>query len=296
MRDNRYGRILFVASAAGIYGNFGQSNYSAVKMGQFGLANTLAIEGARRGITVNTVAPIAGSRLTATVLPEDMVEAMKPEYVAPVVAYLCHESCEETGGLYEMGAGWVGKLRWQRAAGASLDLSKGLTIEQVRDRWSKATDFDTDPSYPTTTNESFGEIMANLADAKAAAESAGAGGAGGAAGSSSLKSAPLFDAIADGIKSDPGLVKKVNGVIQFNVEGESFTVDLKNGGGSVSAGAAAKADMTMTVSDENLVKLAAGKLNAQQAFMQGKIKIKGNMGLAMKLGTVIKAAQAKSKL
>jgi len=294
MREQRFGRIIMVASAAGIYGNFGQANYSAMKMGLFGLANTLAIEGARRGINVNTIAPIAGSRLTATVLPEDLVEAMKPEYVAPMVAYLCHESCSETGGLYELGAGWIGKLRWQRAAGAYLSIAGGLTPETVRDNWAKAVDFDTDPSYPATSQESFGAIMTNLQSAKESG-GGGAGGAGGAA--SGLKSAPLFDAIAAGIKKDPSLVGKVKGVIQFLVTpGGAWVVDLKNGGGSVSEGKVDKADMTLTVTDEDLVKLAAGKLNAQQAFMQGKIKIKGNMGLAMKLGTVMKAAGPPSKL
>lgn len=294
MREQRYGRIIFVASAAGIYGNFGQANYSAMKMGLFGLGNTLAIEGARRGIQVNTVAPIAGSRLTATVLPEDLVEAMKPEYVAPFVSYLCHESCTENGGLFELGAGWIGKLRWQRANGAFCSIAT-LSPETVRDNWAKAVDFDNNPSYPATSQDSFASIMDNLKSAEEAPAAGGAGGAGGAG--SDLKSAPLFDAIADGIKKDAGLVKKVNGVIQFLVNpGGAWVVDLKNGAGSVSAGKVDKADMTLTVSDEDLVKLAAGKLNAQQAFMQGKIKIKGNMGLAMKLGTVIKAATPPSKM
>lgn len=108
-----------------------------------------------------------------------------------------------------------------------------------------------------------------------------------------LQSAPLFDQIAAGIKADPGLAKKVKGVIQFIVNpGGAWVVDLKNGSGSVTEGKAKKADMTLTVKDADLVAIAAGKLNAQQAFMRGKLKIKGNMGLAMKLGTVIKAAQA----
>lgn len=129
---------------------------------------------------------------------------------------------------------------------------------------------------------------------------AAAGGAGGEAsssGGSGLKSAPFFDQIAAAIKADgPALVKQVKGVIQFDVSGGAWVVDLKNGSGSVYEGKAkGKPDMTLSVSDDDFVKLAAGKLNAQQAFMQGKIKIKGNMGLAMKLGTVIKAA-GKSKL
>ncbi len=83
---------------------------------------------------------------------------------------------------------------------------------------------------------------------------------------------------------------------QYNISGSSWTVDLKNGAGSVTNKAADKADIIITVSDDDFVALAAGKLNAQQAFMQGKIKVKGNMGLAMKLQTVMEAARPKAKL
>eukprot|EP00500_Bicosoecida_sp_ms1_P000341 CAMPEP_0203806428 /NCGR_PEP_ID=MMETSP0115-20131106/471_1 /ASSEMBLY_ACC=CAM_ASM_000227 /TAXON_ID=33651 /ORGANISM="Bicosoecid sp, Strain ms1" /LENGTH=99 /DNA_ID=CAMNT_0050715085 /DNA_START=37 /DNA_END=332 /DNA_ORIENTATION=- len=97
-----------------------------------------------------------------------------------------------------------------------------------------------------------------------------------------LKSAAFFDLMADGIKSQGAdLVKKVNGVIQFNVTpGGVWSIDLKNGSGSVTAAAAPKADLTITISDDDFVALSQEKLNPQQAFMQGKIKIKGNMGLA----------------
>ena len=86
--------------------------------------------------------------------------------------------------------------------------------------------------------------------------------------------------------------------MQFIVTpGGEWVVDLKNGSGSVKPGKAAKADLTLTVSDDDFVALAEGKLNPQQAFMRGKLKLKGNMGLAMKLGTVIQAAgKGKSKL
>lgn len=61
---------------------------------------------------MNTIAPVAGSRMTSTVMPPDLVNALKPEYIAPVVAYLCSEQNKDTGGLYEVGGGWVSKLRW----------------------------------------------------------------------------------------------------------------------------------------------------------------------------------------
>lgn len=109
MRDQRYGRIIMTSSAAGIYGNFGQANYAAAKLGILGLANTVAIEGAKYGIHCNTIAPVAGSRMTETVMPPELVQALRPEFVAPVVVYLAHESCAENGSLFELGAGWVAK-------------------------------------------------------------------------------------------------------------------------------------------------------------------------------------------
>ena len=98
MRDAGYGRIVMTASAAGIYGNFGQANYSMAKLGLLGFAQTLAIEGGKKNVHVNTIAPIAGSRMTETVLPPDLVAALKPEYVSPLVAWLCTSRARRTAG------------------------------------------------------------------------------------------------------------------------------------------------------------------------------------------------------
>jgi 3-hydroxyacyl-CoA dehydrogenase/3a,7a,12a-trihydroxy-5b-cholest-24-enoyl-CoA hydratase len=161
MREQGYGRIIMTASAAGIYGNFGQANYSAAKLGLLGFGNTLAIEGHKRNIHVNTVAPIAGSRLTETVLPQDLVDALKPEFVSPLVAWLCHEDCSETGGLYEVGGGFFSKLRWQRSKGVTVRLGKAITPELVASQSKAITSFE-DVTYPATIHESTAPIMENI--------------------------------------------------------------------------------------------------------------------------------------
>uniref|UniRef100_A0A8C6WXA8 Hydroxysteroid (17-beta) dehydrogenase 4 n=1 Tax=Neogobius melanostomus TaxID=47308 RepID=A0A8C6WXA8_9GOBI len=142
MKNQKYGRIIMTTSAAGIYGNFGQANYSAAKLGLLGLANTLAIEGGKYNIHCNTIAPVAGSRLTETVMPPDLLENLKSEYVAPLVLWLTHEDCRDNGSLFEVGAGWVGKLRWERTKGAIMrHKNSHMSPEDVRDKWDKICDF-----------------------------------------------------------------------------------------------------------------------------------------------------------
>jgi 3-hydroxyacyl-CoA dehydrogenase/3a,7a,12a-trihydroxy-5b-cholest-24-enoyl-CoA hydratase len=161
LRDQGYGRIVVTSSAAGLYGNFGQANYGSAKLGLLGLANGLAVEGQKRNVLVNTIAPLAGSRLTETILPPEMVAALRPDYVAPLVAYLCHERNRETGQVFEAGAGWFARTRWQRSRGAYLPLDRPLTLEDVAAQWATIQNFD-DPTYPETPADSFAPVVENL--------------------------------------------------------------------------------------------------------------------------------------
>uniref|UniRef100_A0A1A8QGH1 Peroxisomal multifunctional enzyme type 2 n=1 Tax=Nothobranchius pienaari TaxID=704102 RepID=A0A1A8QGH1_9TELE len=162
MKNQKFGRIIMTASAAGIYGNFGQANYSSAKLGILGLANTLAIEGIKHNIHCNTIAPVAGSRLTETVMPPDLVASLKPEHVAPLVLWLCHEQCQENGGLFEVGAGWISKLRWERTRGQVVrQKNKPMTPEAVRDNWDKICDF-ANATKPANIAESLQSILSAL--------------------------------------------------------------------------------------------------------------------------------------
>jgi len=112
---------------------------------------------------------------------------------------------------------------------------------------------------------------------------------------SGFKATAVFDELTKRIAVNKDLVKQIAGVYQFNIsagnKSESWTVDLKNGNGSVAIGKANKADCTLTVGDEDFVGMMTGKLNSQQLFMQGKLKIAGNMAFAMKLNK-LQAAKA----
>ena len=161
-----YGRVINTASAVGLYGNFGQTNYSSAKAGIWGLSSTLAIEGKKFNILVNTVAPNAGTAMTATILPSEIVLELKPEYVAPLVVALGHKSCSVTGKVYEVGSGWISSVRWQRSDGAVLNHNSIPSVDQVSSCWSEVIDFTSKkPEYPTTTQESFSKIM-NLTKGK----------------------------------------------------------------------------------------------------------------------------------
>jgi NAD(P)-dependent dehydrogenase (short-subunit alcohol dehydrogenase family) len=105
LRERKYGRVVMATSVAGLFGNRGQANYSSAKAALIGLGRTLAIEGASHGIAVNLVSPGAATSMTRGVLPEELHERMSPDRVAPLVAYLCHETCRLNGEILFASAG-----------------------------------------------------------------------------------------------------------------------------------------------------------------------------------------------
>ena len=137
-REQSFGRVVVATSTSGLFGNFGQANYSAAKLGLVGLINTLAQEGAKYNIKTNAVAPIAATRMTQDILPPEVFEKLTPEYVAPVVAYLCSEEVPDTASVFIVGGGKV-----QRAAlfeNDGVTFSGVPSVDEVAAKWNEIDD------------------------------------------------------------------------------------------------------------------------------------------------------------
>jgi len=132
MKENNYGRIVMTASAAGIFGNFGQTNYGAAKMGLVGLAHVLAIEGVKNNIKCNVIAPIAKTRMTEQLLGP-LADQVLPEHVTPLVAYLVSEKCELTHEVFSVGGGRFARIFVGLAPGWYAGKGKFASPEDIRD-------------------------------------------------------------------------------------------------------------------------------------------------------------------
>jgi len=149
LRRARYGRIVVTSSVAGLFGLLRRPGYCAGKAGAIALARSLALEGIKRNIKVNVVAPLSASRLTQPFFSKDWHDRFDPRYVAALVAYLCHESCQATGSIYEAGGGWYAMTEIVRANGhivddAALRDPALVTPETVRDAFAAVEDLKAD--------------------------------------------------------------------------------------------------------------------------------------------------------
>ncbi len=138
MRTQNYGRIVVTTSSTGLYGNFGQANYGAAKLGLVGFMNTLKLEGQKNNIHVNAISPVAATRMTENLgMPPEVLAQLKPEYVTPGVVFLCSEEAP-TGAILTAGAGAFALSRILETEGVYL--GHEATVETVRDNWAKITD------------------------------------------------------------------------------------------------------------------------------------------------------------
>lgn len=138
MKEQNYGRIVVTTSSSGMYGNFGQSNYGAAKLGIIGFMNTIKLEGQKNNIHINAISPVAATRMTENLMPAPVLEKLKPEYVTPGVVYLASEEAP-TGAILTAGAGAFAMSRIYETEGVYLG-EGGLSVEEVRDNWAKISD------------------------------------------------------------------------------------------------------------------------------------------------------------
>lgn len=267
MRENGYGRIIVTSSSAGLYGNFGQVNYSAAKMGLVGFMHTLKLEGEKHNIKVNTIAPFAATRLTEDVLPPDLLERSQPEYVAPMVLYLCWEGCEQSGMIFNAGMGSFNRAAVLTGPGAVVgDGRTPPSPEQIAQQWDAINDM-TGAVESHNATAALGLMMQAFTPKEVETEK-GEG--------PSVKA--VFERITESFQADKAA--GVDVVFQFTITGpgggEWFVV-VKEGTCRSDEGTHEKPTTTIIMADEDFLSLIQGKLNAMAAYTAGKLKIEGDL-------------------
>lgn len=161
MKDANYGRIVMTTSAAGLFGNFGQGNYAAAKLGVVGLMNALKHEGTKYNINVNTVAPMALTRMTVDIMSEKIKPLVKPEFVTPLVAWFCAEENTTTGDTVEAGAGYYAKVQIVEGAGTVLGGGEVPSPEDIQASYDTITDMSQAQPYASA-NDVMRHIFRSL--------------------------------------------------------------------------------------------------------------------------------------
>jgi NAD(P)-dependent dehydrogenase (short-subunit alcohol dehydrogenase family) len=164
MRDQQYGRIVVTTSSTGLYGNFGQTNYGTAKLGLIGFMNSLKLEGAKDNVKVNAICPVAGTRMTENLMPANVLEMLKPEYVTPAVVYLVSDEAP-TGVILTAAAGVFAAAQLVETDG--VNLGHAATADDVAANIAKITDFSKAKHY-TQGGEQSQKFFARLQEKPAA--------------------------------------------------------------------------------------------------------------------------------
>ena len=269
MRENGYGRIIMTTSAAGMYGNFGQTNYSAAKMGLLGFMNTLKSEGGKYNIKVNTIAPVAATRLTEDILPPEMLAKLKPEFVSPLVLYLCSEQCPVNGHIYNAGMGYYNRAAIVTGPGAVVgDGQEPPSVEEVGKSLAKIKEMTDGEEFDNAT-AAFTPMIEAFSPKKKAP-----------AGAPVEK--PTVDAIFKGLP-DAFQAENAGGVsviFQFEISGPtggSWNITIENGQCDLQEGAHASPSCTLAMADEDFIMMMTGQLSPMKAYTGGKLKITGDI-------------------
>ncbi|MCX5821579.1 MAG: SDR family NAD(P)-dependent oxidoreductase [Deltaproteobacteria bacterium] len=290
MKEKGYGRIIMTTSAAGLYGNFGQTNYSAAKMALVGFMNTLKLEGAKYDIKVNTVAPVAASRLMADVIPPDILEKMKPEFVAPLVLFLSSEKCPVTGRIYNAGVGFYNRAAVMTSPGTVIgDGKKVPTVEEVGAAWEKIRSLEGAKELGQL-NDLMGDMLTAFdrkPEKTAPAAPAAPAEAAATPGLTSVKT--VFEKMPAAFRAEKAA--GVNVVFQYAISGEGggeWFAENKEGVCRVEAGKHLSPTCTLAIASADFLDLMNGKLPAMQAYTSGKLKIGGDIMKSQLIGKLFK--------
>ena len=264
MKEQGYGRVVLVVSAAGLFGNFGQANYAAAKLGLVGLMNVLKLEGERMGVKLNAVAPLAWTRLTEDVLPAEMKERLSAEKVVPLVVYLASEKCQLNGAIINAGGGAF--CRTALLAGEGFRMDKPPSAEQLLANFEKLDSLSGAREFHDAV-EFIQFMLSPPAEKPRAAAASGAG-----------RLAEVFEKMPRAFL--PEKAGDANVVFQFEITGPgggSWKVEIAGGKIAVSSGRHDRPTTTIKMEGGDFLELIAGRLDAMAAYTSGKLKIEGDL-------------------